>query len=507
LIEWRIDGLAYSAAIGTLVERSALPSVVTCRTADEGGGFEGSGEELVARLMAAIAGSRKPLAIDVELARVKADAALAALLPALSEGCERGLIFSTHDFTARPADLTRQLADMAGHPLCAIMKAAWRARSLRDNLEAFELTADYSGAKPLCALCMGEFGLPSRVLARKFGGWMTFAALDSGVASAPGQPTLDELKRLYRWDTLTPDTAVLGVVGYPIGHSMSPPIHNAGLDALAEQGDPVDAVYLPMPIAPEYEPFKATIAAFLDMPSLRFRGCSVTIPHKANLLRFVAERGGDVDPLSDTIGAANTLVVEPGDTPGEPKLRAFNTDYAAALDAVCDAMGVDRSGMAGKRVGVVGAGGASSAIVAAFAAHDATVVVYNRTVERAQALVDRFNGQTGKVVAAPLDKLCDTCCDVLINATPIGMHPKTDATPAPGLFTPDTPQQNPRVVFDTIYNPATTVLLAEADAAGRATISGIEMFVRQAAGQFTAWTGKPAPLDVFEQVVRDRLAT
>ncbi|MEM6756063.1 MAG: type I 3-dehydroquinate dehydratase [Planctomycetota bacterium] len=515
LIEWRIDALDDAEAIAVLVERSALPSVVTCRSEAEGGAFTGDGEALVNRYRAAIGGARKPIAIDVELLRVEQDARLAAALGELAAGCERGLIFSTHDFTGRPADLTRSVADMAEHPHCAIVKAAWRARSLRDNLEAFDLMREYGAVKPIVALCMGEFGLPSRVLAGKFGGWMTFAAIDADRGTAPGQPTLDEIKRLYRWDRVIATTPVYGVVGWPVGHSLSPHIHNAGFDALDDQLG-VDGwrggVYLPMPIGEAWEQFKATVGAWVDHDGLGFHGCSVTIPHKANLLRFVAERNGGVEALSESIGAANTLVVsreagrhEPID---ESAMRAFNTDYAAALDAVCEAMGIEHAALRDVRVGVIGAGGAAAAIVAAFAAHRATVVVYNRTIAKADALVERFNGKTGKVVAAAIDKLCDTCCAVLINCTPVGMHPNVEATPAEGLFDDRSLAERAGdvpVVFDTIYNPAETRLLREAKAAGCKTVSGVEMFVRQAAGQFTAWTGKPAPMGVFERVVHASL--
>jgi 3-dehydroquinate dehydratase/shikimate dehydrogenase len=542
LVEWRIDGLDDADAIAGLVEQSPLPSVVTCRSRVEGGAFDGDGDELVRRLTAATAGPRKPMAIDVELLRVQADVPLAEALADLSRGCERGLIFSTHDFEGRPADLTRRVAAMAEHPWCAVVKAAWRARSLRDNLEAFELMREHRAVKPMVALCMGEFGLASRVLAGKFGGWMTFASLDAERGTAPGQPTLDELKRLYRWDRVGPATPVMGVVGWPVGHSLSPHIHNAGLDAVDGDG-----VYLPMPIPAEWEHFKATVGSWIDDEGLGFRGCSVTIPHKAHLLRFVAERGGAVEALSETIGAANTLVVrkddgrntkdEGGDSirqasagirdrrshQEDPKqastdphrsrfapgpwslLSAFNTDYAAALDAVCDAMGVGRDGLAGVRVGVLGAGGAAAAIVAAFASHGAAVVVYNRTRAKAEALAQRFAELDGDVVAAAADTLGEERVEVLINCTPVGMHPAVDATPAEGLFDASPRERLPGVVFDTIYNPARTRLLAEAEAAGCVTVSGVEMFVRQAGGQFTAWTGRPAPTDVFERVVRASL--
>jgi shikimate 5-dehydrogenase len=128
-------------------------------------------------------------------------------------------------------------------------------------------------------------------------------------------------------------------------------------------------------------------------------------------------------------------------------------------------------------------------------------VVYNRTPGKAEELAERFNRVGGaKVVAAPLENLCKSCCEILINCTPIGMHPNVDASPIDAFG-----EQKPALVFDTIYNPIETKLMREAKAAGIATVSGVEMFVRQAAGQFEGWTGRPAPVDVFRRVVIERL--
>jgi 3-dehydroquinate dehydratase/shikimate dehydrogenase len=366
---------------------------------------------------------------------------------------------------------------------------------LRDNLEAFDLLQQRH--KPTIALCMGEFGLPSRILAKKFGALLTFAALDADQATAPGQPTIDELKTRYRWDKLNEDTQVYGVIGWPVGHSMSPHIHNAGFDAVDHNG-----VYLPMPIPAEYEHFKASVGAWLDFPPLRFRGASVTIPHKENLLRFVKERGGEIEPLAQTIGAANTLTVR-----DDGSLYAANTDYAAALDAVCAGVGVPREELNEFRVAVIGAGGAARAIVAGFADCGATVVIYNRTFEKAEALAKSFKDAPGHVVAARMEKLCDSCCHIFINCTPIGMHPHVDATPMPlDLMKSRGEAWGPgTVVFDTVYNPVQTKLLHDARKEGCVTIPGAEMFVRQAAGQFGQWTGVDAPLNLFRDVVHEEL--
>ncbi len=502
LVEYRLDRVADDPSAATaIVEASPLPCIVTCRPVWEGGEFEGPDGQRVELFRAACAGARRPAYLDVELAAFRRSAELRRVLAELVDrpdgGSQRdtGLILSAHDFTTRPADLLQRVAAMADEPLCRVIKVAWRARSLRDNLEAFELLGQ--AYKPTIALCMGEFGLASRVLAGKFHALLTFASLDEQAATAPGQPTLTELKTLYRWDRLDAQTRVYGVVGYPVGHSMSPPIHNAGFDAAG-----VNAVYLPMPIPPEYEHFKATMTAWLEAPTLGFRGASVTIPHKEHLLRFVRERGGRIEPLAERIGAANTLTV--GEDGG---LEASNTDYAAALDAVCEALSIGREQLAGRRVAVLGAGGAARAVVAGFAACGATVVIYNRTLERAKRLAKEFTEGPGKVVAASWDKLCDTCCEVFINCTPLGMYPNVDQTPMPSEGEGAFRGVGPGVVaFDTIYNPMETRWLREARAAGCVTIPGTAMFVLQAAGQFERWTGRDAPIEIFERALRERLS-
>jgi len=496
LVEYRIDAFTDDPdALVQLVEQSPLPCVLTCRPNWEGGEYDGDDADRVS-LLEHVGTAASPAYLDFELTAFNRSANLRQKIllvvdhPAQVRACDTGLILSSHDFDQRPADLLQRIESMANAPACRVIKVAWRARSLRDNLEAFELLL--ARHKPTIALCMGEFGLPSRVLAKKFGALLTFAALDHDHATAPGQPTVDELKQLYRWDALGPATRVYGVIGHPVGHSMSPAIHNAGFDATGFNG-----VYLPMPIAPGYEPFKATVDAWLNMPELHLRGASVTIPHKEHLLKFVGEMGGTIEPLAQRIGAANTLTIE-----DDGSLHASNTDYAAALDAVVAGMGITRDQLTGRSVAVVGAGGVSRAIVAGFAEHGADVTLYNRTVAKAQALADEFADLPGTLTAKPADAIGDQPHDVWINGTPLGMSPDVDTTPVP----PDVLQNNPgAVVFDTVYNPVRTRLLRDAEAAGCTTVTGVDMFVRQGAAQFERWTGQAAPLAVFERVILERL--
>jgi len=501
LIEFRIDPVAEQAgddaslrdALAALVRDSPLPAVVTCRPAWEGGQYDGDDADRLALLehIGTACAGEGPAYFDLELLAYQRSANLRQKIHLVAEhpGQEQprdpgaGLILSSHDFDGRPNDLLRRVADMADAEGCRVVKVAWFARSLRDNLEAFELLA--ARHKPTVALCMGEFGLPSRVLAKKFGALLTFASLGDGAETAPGQPTIQNLKNTYRWDHIGPGTKVFGVIGDPVGHSMSPALHNAGFSATG-----YDGVYLPMRIPPEYEHFKATVDAWLNDPRLDFCGASVTIPHKQNLLRFVEAFGGEVEPLAAKIGAANTLHKR-----GDGSLYASNTDYAALLDAVCDGLGIVREELADKRVAVLGAGGAARAAVAGFTHYRAHVTVHNRTPDKARALAEAFDAQH-----APLNKIDLSQTDILINCTPVGMHPHVDASPID--FAAWTPADDTRpIVFDTIYNPHETKLLRDAKAAGCKTIPGIEMFVRQAAAQYELWTGHDAPADVFRELV------
>lgn len=497
LVEYRIDRFTDDEAdIQELIRRSPLPCIVTCRPNWEGGDYDGDDQKRLSILEHA--GLAQPAYLDLELAAFERSANLRQKIKLVIDHADQGrptptgLILSSHDFTTRPADLMRKVNAMVHEPAARVVKFAFKARSLRDNIEAFEILR--AGHKPTIALCMGPFGLPSRVLAGKFGALLTFAGLDDQTTTAPGQVGVRTMKSLYRWDHINPDTRVYGVIGHPVEHSMSPAIHNAGFDAVGHDG-----VYLPLPIMPEYEQFKATVGQWLEYAPLHFRGASVTLPHKENLLRFVKEMGGQIEELSQWIGAANTLVVRE-----DGGLHACNTDYAAALDSVCAALGGGREKLSGLRVGIIGAGGVARAVAAGFARHGSTVVLYNRTLEKAGALADQMNAiaaSGGKVVAADLAKLCKSCCQVYVNCTPIGMHPEVGQTPMPEL-----PKLEPgTVVFDTIYNPARTRLLAEAQQAGAKTINGIEMFVLQAARQFELWTNQPAPIALFRNIMRQKL--
>jgi 3-dehydroquinate dehydratase/shikimate dehydrogenase len=502
MVELRIDAAspADAATDSPLIEfiaKLSIPSIITCRPAWEGGQCELPEPDRLL-LLGRIAEVGASYA-DIELTAFQRPRTSQAgdeenpidVLLLTPRDSRPGLILSSHDFTGRPARLTSIVQSLFESP-ADVAKIVWTARTIRDNLEAFEILRHR--AKPTIALCMGEHGLISRILAKKFGAFLTFASLSTDTGTAPGQVTIADMKRLYRWDSITPNTKVYGVVASPVMHSMSPAIHNAAFDATGHDG-----VYLPLLVNAGYESFKAFMETFLSFEPLHLAGLSITLPHKENALRYLTEKGADIEPLARDIGAVNTIIIDRSDG---LKLRGINTDYAAILDSITTKLAITREDLANYRVAVIGAGGTGRTAVAALARHGATVVVYNRTKERAEELAAEFNGKTGKVVAARLEKLCDSCCHIFINCTSVGMYPNIDASPlgeSPPTFTPDT------LVFDTIYNPPRTKLLNHAEASGAKTIGGIEMFVRQAAKQFEVWTQKVAPVEVMRRVIETRL--
>lgn len=480
LVELRIDRLRDAQPIQDIgIANLPVPAIVTCRPPWEGGEFAGTEQERLGLLRTASEAGAKFVDLELEVFK-KSEMADA--------GIGRQLIVSSHDFSGRPERLYNLVAEINAHH-AAVGKIIWTARTVRDNLETFEILK--TRQKPTIAFCMGESGLISRVLAKKFGGFLSFASLANGGETAPGQITIEQMKNLYRWDALSPKTKVYGVVAEPVGHSMSPAIHNAAFSATK-----FDGVYLPFLVHAGYESFKAFMESFLHFEGMDLSGLSVTLPHKENALRYLIEKGAEVETLAQRIGAVNTIIAAPGGS-----LRGMNTDYAAILDSISHAMGISREGLEGKDVAVIGAGGTGRTAVAALAHVGADVVVFNRTLSRAQDLADEFDGHTGSVQARDMDSIDLSFAEIIINTTSVGMHPNIDAIPVP----PEQLQSH-MLVFDTIYNPLQTQLLAAAQQRGAKTISGMEMFVRQASAQFQAWTQLEPPSELMRQIVIGRLA-
>lgn len=282
--------------------------------------------------------------------------------------------------------------------------------------------------------------------------------------------------------TISPVTRLCAVIGNPVGHSLSPALHNAAFNALG-----LDFLY----VAFRVEDLKSAICGMRALEN--FRGLSVTIPHKIEIIDYLDEVA-DVDRF---IGSVNTVINENG------RLYGFGTDGPGALKALLDAGVI----LEGKNVLMLGAGGASRAIaftLAGSAALDRLVILdINEPVMRTLA-EDLTTGTSVTVVTAYLDKdaIAERVpqADIIINCTPVGMHPKEDVTLIPAEFL-----NKGQTVFDIVYTPLETRLLRDAKSKGCRVVSGVEMFINQAALQFERFTGEAAPLAVMRQVVMERL--
>lgn len=504
-----------------LLAECPLPVILTCRSAAEGGDYDGDEADRVSLLEKLCVNAEHPPAyLDFELAsytrskNIRQKINLCVQHPKQEREVRTRLILSMHDFDGRPKDLMRRLAEAWAEPAASIVKFAFRARSIRDNLEIFEILRE--APKPTIGLGMGEFGLMSRVLAPKFGGFVTFASLRDEAATAPGQPTISDLLGMYRFRSIGKDTKLYGVIGWPVAHSMSPLIHNAGFEAVGHDG-----VYLPMPVPDSDEAFKATIGNLVDESALKLAGASVTIPHKERLVGMANVRGWVKHLETGVIGASNTLI----DMSIHASGHSYEIDNTDAIAAVSILEAELYPLYEGKSIAVMGAGGVARAVAFAAVNRGANLTIYNRDGERAKQLakaiskhrferfeyeqsVDSPNDKPGNAVANSIDALTDASHHAFVNCTPVGMTggPDPEGLSIPvhelaGKLPPET------VFFDTVYNPIETPMLKAAKSYGFRTIDGVEMFVRQAAAQFELWTGKAAPVQLFDRLVREKLGS
>lgn len=268
---------------------------------------------------------------------------------------------------------------------------------------------------------------------------------------------------------------VYALIGNPVGHSLSPPMHEAGYDELG-----LDARYVTFEPEPE-----ALGTALRGARALGVRGLNVTIPFKQDVASLV-----DPDDLAARIGAVNTIDFAPADPETPP--RGYNTDAAGVTRAF------EHHGVAldGTDAVVVGAGGAGRAAAFALSDAGADVHVANRTVETAESLAAEVPGATG----GGLDDLDDTvpAADVLLNATSVGME--SDDTPVPAELL-----HSDLAVLDAVYTPIETRLLRDAANAGATTIDGAWMLLFQGVEAFEIWTGEPAPIDAMNGALRTHL--
>ena len=487
MLELRVDyleGLSVELAkklIGQVKSSTKqLPIIVTCRDERQGGAKSYPGQLRVDVLCSAIESGAE--FIDLEYENYLSAENREKIDSALAKTSKTRLILSAHNFETKFANIEQLYDDILQTCPTAVAKLVYTAEHINDCFEGFDLLHKSSGER--IVFCMGQAGLISRIIAKKLGSFVTFASIDDESATAPGQLTIGEFKDLYRYDSINSDTELFGVIASPVGHSLSPAVHNACFEDIG-----ANKLYLPLLVEGGKKGFDEFMHNVLDRRWLGFRGFSVTIPHKAHALDYVSGAGEFIEPLAVNIGAVNTLKVGLNG-----RVNGYNTDYAGAMNALVSALGINKHELHNTAVAVIGAGGVGRAVVAGLADVGAKIIIYNRTVEKAQALAEEFNCKS-----AGLDALGQIDAQIVINCTSIGMHPDVDASPVPQEYL-----KKDMVVFDTVYNPAETLLLRQAKEAGARTIDGISMFVSQALAQFKIFTGQDGNAEIMHKIIVEK---
>ncbi len=428
LVELRLDYFALLdlSLLKVLRSHFAIPMIFTLR---------GKGQSADILSLAAL----KPEYLDLE----------APLPPHLVQELfslhpEIKLICSYHHFSKTPENREEIYQNMQNTP-AYFHKMAVTAKSILDALRFI----CWSKSHPkLIAVSMGEAGQISRIIGPLMGCPITYAALHENQRSAPGQLTAETLIKKYHYPRLNSGTALYGLIGDPIDLSISDETHNAFFSTCG-----LDAIYVKMQVR------SSELFDFLQLAKkLSFRGLSVTMPLKEQILSFLDE----IDPQASEIGAINTLLFK------DSRICGFNTDGSGALNAIEQECQVKD-----KQILVIGAGGAAKAISYEAIRRGARVTILNRDKEKALRLAHRFDCIGGGL--EELAAYAKAGYDVLINCTPVALAIPSD------YFIPGT------IVMDITTKPKETLLLKEALKRKCRVIYGYQMFIEQAIGQFRLW--------------------
>lgn len=366
-----------------------------------------------------------------------------------------GVIRSLHDFERVPTPLPELIRSLP-RSSNEVAKCAVTPTST-DDLVSLVAAADRLSGQPRIIIGMGEYGFPTRVLSHRLGNLLTFASA-AGEAAAPGHVSAQMLATSYRLRRHNASTRYFAVIGNPISHSRSPEYHNA---RFAEES--MHACYLPI-LVDDVDAF------FRLADAIPILGCSVTIPHKREVIAYLTESGDDVRAAD----ACNTLVRVPSGWKG------VNTDVIGFLAPLEE---VRTAALNDARVLVLGAGGAARGIVYALLSRGADVILFNRTPQKARALAADMDAYIGSARTTVVDAddaglpVAPPTAEVVVNATSVGMHGEGD--PAAWYeFTGD------EIVYDIVYTPPETPMIRRAAAAGCRVITGDRMFAAQAAAQY-----------------------
>lgn len=434
----------------TLVDK---PVILTLRRISDGGKCDLGEKSRRAILLDAMSGPFTFVDIEDDIKKGELE----------STAREKGIkiIRSYHDFKGVPDDIYAKIQLLSSRG--DIAKIAVTPHSMMDVIKLFK-AKDENKDTPKIVIGMGDMGVATRILYKKTGSLLTFAS--SSTSPAPGMINVKTLKELYRADKVNDNTGIYGIVGNPVMHSLSPLIHNLGFQKIH-----YNAIYVPF--------LSDSIRSFMVLAEyLKMRGFSVTVPFKVDVLSYL----GNISREVKQIGSCNTVIRVPN------MWKGSNTDYYGFLSPLIKDIDSGRI----KNALVIGAGGASQAIVWALSNRNINVVVLNRTFTKAEKIASRFRTKADSLENA---KAYEGWADLIVQTTKAGM--KDDpVNPIEGFVF-----SGKEIAYDIVYAPKETPFLIEAKKKGCIVHYGLEMLLEQGRHQFEAFTGYfyPKGLDPFSE--------
>ncbi len=440
--------------------------IITNRKKDEGGLFEGSEAERISPLFEAIENGFG--FVDIEFS--SSEYFQKIISKKRETGADTNIILSYHSFNETPSNIKEIFSQMENQGQDIIKIVAY-AQDISDNLRIKELISLATrNKKKIISFLMGEKGEISRILCNSWGGYISYASLKGESKTAPGQIHIELLKEVYRINSIQNNFDIFGLIGNPVKESIGYYVHNK-LFSYHE----FDGIYLNFLVD--------NLGGFINLFKNEFKGLCVTMPFKEEIIPLI----DTIDPMAKKIGAVNTIVKN------SDGLFGTNTDWIGALYSI-----EKKTEIKGKKVLVLGAGGAGKAIAYGIDNRNGELMISNRDRKKADDLSKKLGAKT-----ISWEDRNNTDFDILVNATKIGMAPDQDLCPMETSFFEK--DLSGITVFDAVYSPIDTKLLRLSKECGASVANGLDMYIGQAMAQFELWTGIKPSVEKMEQFSREAL--
>jgi 3-dehydroquinate dehydratase/shikimate dehydrogenase len=456
-LEIRLDAIGHLDIFGAF-RSIPVKMIATCRRKQEGGIFLGNETERILILEKSIESGHFEM-VDVEMRTGAIDL--------MERHKSQKFIVSYHNHEQTPDSIHDVYKELSAIPGGCFYKLVPYAQNVTDNLKIKAILEEaHSNDIPLISFCMGAKGILSRILSLSWGSRAVYSAFSRKKATAPGQMDYREMESTYRSEKIDASARIFAVIGNPLGHTLSPAVHNAAYRSL-------NLNYVCVPF--EIDSPEEVLAHHKD---INLAGMAVTSPFKEKVIPYL----DGLDEEASTTGAVNTVILR------DKKLFGYNTDHRAFLDECKEA-----ASLSGKIV-ILGDGGAAAAACFAFQREEVDFEIFSRNENKGRILAERFQTHW-----RPLREINNMDYDLLVNCTTVGMAPLIQDSPIKEEWLKG------RVVFDLIYHPPETKLMKMAKERGMDVIGGAGMLLRQAAEQFRLLTGQDAPIEAMRGALQHQL--